>query len=278
MEGYRKISQLMACQDECAIYRRFRNLNSLNLLYLQAELTHLEQDLQRLTERDARSLERRFYAKDWLSLSQNDDEDEDAEQWDKFLEIRGKLEKYNDALLKQAEIARLGAPAAYDLKFLRGWWRRPRMGSFPLVGLDRFSYTEKYERDLVALKTRCHAAFAFFPHPLRSENDAFHCDDLSANCVPGVEQQDQTELGIGEGIYEYNDAWITMVIRVIVTVVASLLPTVSVVIQYFIQSDLVKLYLIVVASAIFALALAVMTNARMVEVFAATSAYVTSDL
>lgn len=65
-----------------------------------------------------------------------------------------------------------------------------------------------------------------------------------------------------------------MVIRVIVTVVASLLPTVSVVIQYFIHDDLVKLYLIVLASAIFALALAVMTNARMVEVFAATSAYV----
>lgn len=65
-----------------------------------------------------------------------------------------------------------------------------------------------------------------------------------------------------------------MVIRVIVTVVASLLPTVSVVIQYFIHNDLVKLYLIVLASAIFALALAIMTNARMVEVFAATSAYV----
>ena len=95
MEGYPKISQLMGCQDECAIYRRFRNLNSLNLLYLQAELTHLEQDLQRLTERDARSLERRFYARDWLSLSQNDDKDEDAEQWDKFLEIRAKLEQYS---------------------------------------------------------------------------------------------------------------------------------------------------------------------------------------
>lgn len=95
MEGYPKISQLMGCQDECAIYRRFRNLNSLNLLYLQAELTHLEQDLQRLTERDARTLKRRFYAKDWLSLSQNDEEEEDAEQWDKFLEIRRKLEQYS---------------------------------------------------------------------------------------------------------------------------------------------------------------------------------------
>ena len=60
----------------------------------------------------------------------------------------------DEALLKQSKIARLGAPAAYDLKFLRGWWRRPRMGNFPLVGLDRFSYMEQYERDLVALKTR----------------------------------------------------------------------------------------------------------------------------
>ncbi|KAK8123194.1 hypothetical protein PG984_011864, partial [Apiospora sp. TS-2023a] len=265
MEGYPKISQLMGCQDEYAIYRRFRHLNALNLLYLQAELTHLEQDLDTLIERDANNTARRFYTRNWLSLSQNDDDEEDGEQWDKFLEIREKLDQYNDALLKQAKISRLGAPAAYDLKFLRGWWRRPRMGNFPLIGPDRLSYMEQYERDLVALKARS------VPDPFSrwfTQHLLFRWSRAVGNKV-----KSQTELGIGEGVYEYNDACINMVIRVIVTVVASLLPTVSVVIQYFIRDDLVKLYLIVLASAIFALALAVMTNARMVEVFAATSAY-----
>ncbi|KAK8043321.1 hypothetical protein PG993_005751 [Apiospora rasikravindrae] len=269
MEGYAKISQLMGCQDTCAIYRRFRRLNSLNLLYLQAELTHLEEELEALAKRDAADPERRFHARDWWSLSQHNDDDEDdesaAEQWEKVLEIREKLEQYNDTLLKQAEIARLGAPAPQDIIFLREWWRRPGMGYFPLVGADRNSYSEERERDLVAVKAR--SAPDLFTR-------WFH-DGLVSRWHGwfGRNAKDQTELGIGHGIYEYSDAWLAGGARVIATVVASLLPTVSVVIQYFIHDDLVKLYLIVLASAIFALALAVMTNARMVEVFAATSAY-----
>ncbi|KAK7985822.1 hypothetical protein PG988_003444, partial [Apiospora saccharicola] len=268
-EGYGRISQLMGCQDTCAIYRRFRRLNSLNLLYLQAELTHLEEELESIVKRDAADPERRFHAKDWWSLSQHNDEDEDdddaAEQWEKVLEIRKKLKQYNDTLLKQAEIARLGAPALQDISFLRKWWRRPGMGYFPLVGADRNSYSENHERDLVAVKARS------APDPFTR----WFNDGLVATWHGwfGRNVKDQTELGIGRGIYEYNDDWLAGVARVIATVVASLLPTVSVVIQYFIHDDLIKLYLIVLASAIFALALATMTNARMVEIFAATSAY-----
>ncbi|KAK8852271.1 hypothetical protein PGQ11_014750 [Apiospora arundinis] len=270
-EGYAKISYLMGCQDTCAIYRRFSRLNSLNLLYLQAELTYLEEELESIAKRDATNPERQFHANDWWSLSQLNDSDdtedgEDAsEQWEKVLEIRQKLEQYNDTLLKQAEIARLGAPAPQDINFLREWWRRPRMGDFPLVGADRNTYSEEHDRDLVAVKAR--SAPDLFTR-------WFHDGLLSKwHAWFGRNVKDQTELGIGHGIYEYSDVWLAGVARVVATVVASLLPTCSVVLQYFIRDDLIKLYLIVLASAVFALALAVMTNARMVEVFAATSAY-----
>ncbi|KAK8132172.1 hypothetical protein PG999_000345 [Apiospora kogelbergensis] len=270
-EGYTKISNLMGCQDTCAIYRRFRRLNSLNLLYLQAELTHLEEELEILAKRDAADPERQFHARDWWSLAHNNDEgdegydEEAAEQWEKVLEVREKLEQYNDTLLKQAKIARLGAPAPQDVNFLREWWRRPRMGYFPLVGADRHSYSEEYDRDLVAVKARSAPDLftRWFNDGLVSRWHGYF----------GRKVKDQTELGIGHGIYEYSDAWLAGAARIIATVVASLLPTCSVVLQYFIRDDLVKLYLIVLASAVFALALAAMTNARMVEVFAATSAY-----
>ncbi|KAK7962942.1 uncharacterized protein PG986_003767 [Apiospora aurea] len=318
MEGYAKISQLMGCQDTCAMYRRFGRLNSLNLLYLQAELTHLEEELEILAKRDAADPERRFHARDWWSLSQHNDDDADdeeaAEQWEKVLEIREKLEQYSqqlprppsaeplavkantqacprrgidDTLLKQAKIARLGAPVPQDISFLREWWRRPGMGYFPLVGADRNSYSEERERDLVAVKARSapdlftrwfHGALVSRWHGWFGRNakvdiiEPFSIFHASHPLFSGKEKGDQTELGIGHGIYEYSDARLAGAARVIATVVASLLPTVSVVIQYFIHDDLVKLYLIVLASAVFALALAVMTNARMVEVFAATSA------
>jgi len=96
-EGYAKLARLMGSQDEFAILRSFRSLNMQNLLYLQAELTHLETELKELVERDAAHLNRQFHVKDWWSLSQGDEE-EDTEQWTKFLEIRDKLEKYSKIL------------------------------------------------------------------------------------------------------------------------------------------------------------------------------------
>lgn len=94
MEGYAKVAQLMGSQEEFAILRRFRVLNMQKLLYQQAEIIHLEDEVNQLAKRDANHGERQFYVKDWWSLSQGGEE-EDLEQWHKFLELSGKLEQYS---------------------------------------------------------------------------------------------------------------------------------------------------------------------------------------
>lgn len=86
--------------------------------------------------------------------------------------------------------------------------------------------------------------------------------------------QDPTCFPTG-GAYYYDDGVLGTGVRVFVTVVASLLPVCSVVALYFVPGGGgVKLCLVVAASALFSCALALMTNARMIEIFAATSAYV----
>lgn len=94
MEGYAKVAHLMASQEEFAILRRFRELNIQRLLYLQAEIIHLESEVRQLAKRDALCEDRIFHAKDWWSLSQADGE-EDLEQWQKFSEISEKLDLYS---------------------------------------------------------------------------------------------------------------------------------------------------------------------------------------
>ena len=94
MEGYARLAQLMGRQDEYAIFRRFSSLNKQNLLYLQAEITYLEQELESLAKRDASYPHRQYFSKDWWSLSQSEDE-EDLEQWHKIFEIREKLNEYS---------------------------------------------------------------------------------------------------------------------------------------------------------------------------------------
>lgn len=58
----------------------------------------------------------------------------------------------------------------------------------------------------------------------------------------------------------------------LVTVVASLLPLLSTVVLYLLSNDALQLGAMVALSACFALALTFMTNARRIEVFAATAA------
>lgn len=95
-EGYAKIAKLMSHHSELAVFRCFTKLNLQNLLYLQAELTHLEDELSCLAERDKDNPNRQFYSKDWWSLAILEDDDENArEQWEKVIEIRGKLKEYS---------------------------------------------------------------------------------------------------------------------------------------------------------------------------------------
>jgi len=68
------------------------------------------------------------------------------------------------------------------------------------------------------------------------------------------------------------------VLGILVTVVASLLPICSVVALFIVQSNGLRLGMIAIFSACFSLALALMTNARRIEVFAATAALVLTFL
>ncbi|KAI1318787.1 hypothetical protein F5Y16DRAFT_406215 [Xylariaceae sp. FL0255] len=262
MEGYCKVARFMGRQDEYAIFRRFKMLNAQNLLFLQAELTHLEAQLFRLAQRNG--ADRMIANKDWWTLYHSEEPD-DIEQWDTIMEIREKLELYNDTMLKQAKMAKLGPPSAYDRNFFRLWLKRPDMGNFPMKGLDQECYTEKYDDDIVAPNSR--------PVPdMFSQWFTYRAIPWWHHSVGG-KFKTPIEDGLDEGVYRYENSILAAAIRIVSTVLASLFPVCSVTALYFIESNYVRLVSVIVASAFFALALALMTNARMIEVFGATSAY-----
>jgi hypothetical protein len=70
VEGYPKLADYMGQYPEAAILHRISSLNAKNLLYLQAELTHLELKLYDLEAKDNRAEDsnRSFYARDWYWL------------------------------------------------------------------------------------------------------------------------------------------------------------------------------------------------------------------
>ncbi|KFY88323.1 hypothetical protein V500_06418 [Pseudogymnoascus sp. VKM F-4518 (FW-2643)] len=264
MEGYSKLAHLMATQHEFAIFRRFRALNIKSLLYLQADIAHDEAKLIELASRDSRYGDGESQMKDWWTLSQGN-EKHGTEQWDKVLEIRDKLEKYNDSIIKQTYLARLENPRRYDIEFLRSWLQRPGMGSFPLLGIDGNSWNVEYEDDLVAVKART-APDMFSTWFMETLVPAYHYF-IGEKFKKPIDEQ------ASEGIYHYNESVLNATLSTLTTVVASVLPICSVLVQYFVQSNSLRLGLIVIFSALFSLALALMTSARKVEIFAATSAF-----
>ena len=112
MDGYAKLATFMGAYPEVAIFRRFAALNTQNILYLQAELIHLETTLRELekTDKSSGDAKRIDCAFDWLQLRNYVESDESSgatrsqnKRWKIMSEIRTKLEKYSRIWKRQGE-------------------------------------------------------------------------------------------------------------------------------------------------------------------------------
>jgi len=99
--GYLKLASLMGHHTETAIFRRFGQLNMLNLLSLQAELTDLEFQLQHIRQEDEASDDplRMLHTIDFWELRQSRKAGDDL-QWQTLLNIRQKLQEYSIAFIR----------------------------------------------------------------------------------------------------------------------------------------------------------------------------------
>lgn len=95
-EGYRAIAQYFAKENGIVILNRFRALNIQNLLYMQAELFHLEDELHCIAIEDSKAScsTRQNYRHSFLDLKESL-KGKECFQWAKMLEIREKLDRYS---------------------------------------------------------------------------------------------------------------------------------------------------------------------------------------
>ena len=94
--GYPKLARLMGHSPETAIFRRFKELNLINLLRLQAELQDMEHQLQGIRDDDAQSSDqvRASYATDFR-LMRDWKETGDSLQYDLLVSIGDKVQEYS---------------------------------------------------------------------------------------------------------------------------------------------------------------------------------------
>lgn len=103
--SYEKIADFMGHDPSIGIVPRFGYLNSLNLLYFQAELVNLEKNLQYFPQQDKTSDHscRKLYQFSWPLLYGNctdpGSSDDNKQPWETMLRIREMLQKYSKANL-----------------------------------------------------------------------------------------------------------------------------------------------------------------------------------
>jgi hypothetical protein len=135
----------------------------LNLLYFQAELVQLEEDLRGEDSADQTSLDpkRRLYHRSWRKFSMHKCDpafqDSNQDQWNTMMKIREVLKQYSKfcsapmlwcscwpdkAVISQSMIAKLTKPTKGDFKYVQEWAARPSMGNVDLVGSNQNVWSE----------------------------------------------------------------------------------------------------------------------------------------
>lgn len=96
MANYNKLASLMGEHHELAILRNFRRSNTKNLLYMQAEILHLEKEIQVIEVEDQTSKDeyRASLHTSLFNLKESSGSSH-AVQWNKILELREKLQAYS---------------------------------------------------------------------------------------------------------------------------------------------------------------------------------------
>lgn len=103
--SYPKLSELMGSWPDVAIFRRFGSLNAQNLLFLQAELAHLERHLRLMREREEKAEDEKgiMAQRSWYELSQASEDGETLPQWDLIQVIQDKLKAYSKSDMLQRD-------------------------------------------------------------------------------------------------------------------------------------------------------------------------------
>ncbi|KAK7966977.1 uncharacterized protein PG986_001254 [Apiospora aurea] len=277
-KGYPFLAQFWS-QTQTGIARRFKRLAALNVLYLQAELSHLERELERQRRRDLETgrPERADCDWNWLLLSEPALH-RGSRQWEVALEIRERLGEYYSALLQYSQMASLAPPTEEQRKemskIIGSSSLNDRLGAFQsldLAGVEGpAAYARENAHDLVLLDGK------------EEENDflstwlvepffrAVHClckrhkktlpkDLESAPPMPG----DDNDFGV----HLYSAYHYDFVNRIVGALVGSATPW-----RPCVQNNGAKIGLVCVFTLLFCFALSTLSKARRIEIFAATAA------
>jgi hypothetical protein len=193
------------------------------------------------------------------------------------------------ALLQASQIQRLSSPEPADLRFLREWLGRIGEGENFLTGSEEFTWElpssssprehKVLEKDLITVHRPVEEQDMFSKLLSSSLLDLWtwmrSCTSANKKNLHYSRSQGhdfQKSIDPGSGILHYSESSLLKINNIFISVVGAAMPIVAIVALYFIKTEGGRLGATAGFTILFALVLAVCTNARRLEIAASTAA------
>lgn len=265
LHGYPKLATYIGGKNGCAIYKRFASLNARNLLYHQAKLVSLEHELNDL-ELDHSWCKDLQYKVDHIFHAEEGSPGYLLRK--KHEEVSAALNEYNRLLLEQQRLHELPTPddtyvnSIYN--FIHNikagdpnWLQHPENTIYQVFDDNR----QAVQRDLITLNPAFRTTDAFTR--LFTSSFLYTWHKLWSRFAKPDDDLDG---------YNYREGTLARYMTTVVMVIASGLPTTSIIALYFIQTVIWRLVFIILYGGVFSACLAFFTEARRIEIFAASVA------
>lgn len=266
LEGYPSFSNFIAKDKDAAIYRKFENLSSRNLLYLQSELHDLERQLEIVDHEDAKNIDNeraQGAARHWTHFSIDSDNQAVARRTLQET-IRVKIKEYHEAMVLESKILSLNPPSSRTLRDVNRWFNSSSTPA--LWGRDEHLFDN--EKDLVALAPVDTDRLNLF---LKSYFGWFFQvkEERPKERRPKDTHAPKSELFyFPDGRVQRAGAIISVLLSAILLIGAIVCLT-----AVANQSTSVRVGMIVLFTCFFAAVVGLLTNARRAEIFGSTAAY-----
>ncbi|KAI1800581.1 hypothetical protein F4811DRAFT_538255 [Daldinia bambusicola] len=249
---------------EAFIFRKLDRLSARNLLHLESRLVYLEYKLDQADNQAAFGSDNESHRslQTWEAFEKNamDENRPEHHRMKISEEVSERLKEYQEALLRQSQIAALEAPRTRALDALREQSYIDKYDTLGnkfdhksiLTGLAENRLSEYNRSDLVALRRP-------------PDKDPFSRLLQDHWIFKTTKITDRTE--------HINENHITLVTSIVSTIVAAILLLGAIAVLRLLTQESTQLGVIAIFMVLFAASVGTLTNARRAEIFASTAAY-----
>ncbi|KAF3929901.1 hypothetical protein AA313_de0201809 [Arthrobotrys entomopaga] len=261
--GYSRLAAFMDLEDDLAIFRRFSRLHLRLLLYRQADIEELEEEIISLDRIEAE--EARLNGKPESALNRSWRREKDLEEYRVQLvkQLRKHMKAYDDELFRYKQKLALKTATKWHIANLKNWMKRqtPR----PLVPSEAHIMADV--EDICSLQDS-------------SEDSAVLTNALrkwardSCDCLSFLFRKKGNPASEGDPSIKYYDRdWEDALTRIAYATLVSVILVAGVIILYYIDSPGGRLATLCISTFLCGVVMAVFTTAKKGEVMGATAAY-----